>query len=493
MYDKQPTQLPDPPQPPPIITKPKFASQSQLLMEIIAISGECASSNITRIIPAQNYGRKLITALVGDGLIRLVSDGGLRGYRLTPKGKKKLLEANPARFRGVLDGDAETSKVRTGYERRLRLHSLAEVCTLMYNAGIEIFQDTKPKIYLLDEGDPETPLSTPDQSSQPSSQSTAINFEHNKTTKARNLDVPNPHQTKNSHNPTNPTIPKINPAPTNPNLPQITLEDWSPNSPTIIRPTFYLSREQKGKHSNAIRGSRAAGTLLTPTCIYAIYNTGSLVSRWTEAIEQRYKAEMQGYICREMLAHQYKGAVVGGIMIGDELGVLERYLMQVIGNDGGGVSAEQQSNQPKQNPKRPKPHATPKPPRHTNHIRFFTNTYHPFYFITNNQDGESQLKLLCNQNKTITLINTLLRDYNPKDPKYPIEHDALTKDGNPVLFCCLLDIPRLIRFKAGLSLHEKAGVVVAFDFQLEFLGRYLGSDEVEFVKLSLDKVMNWLF
>lgn len=407
---------------PPTLTnpksKPKPKAQGQLLMEIIAISGEYPASNIPRIIPALNYGKKLVSALIGDRLIKLVSSGGLRGYRLTPKGKKKLLTNNPERFSGFLDGTVETNKVRSGYERRLRLRSIAEVCAIMHNVGIEIFQDTKPKIYQF-EAQPQ-PKPKPIQSPI----ALATNF-----TQSR----PKPTQT-------------ISPKKT---LPQITSS------------SFYLSREQKNQSSNAIRGSRAIGTLLTSTDVYAIYNTGSIESKWVIAVEGRYKAEIHHHICRNLLYHQYKGKVAGGIMIGDGFDVLGKYLI-------------------------------PKEKRSTG-FDFLYGTYHPFYYITNDSHGENQLKILCDSTKISKLNSALSRNYLPKDPKHPIEHDAITQNGNPVLFCCLLDIPRLIQFHNGLAFNDMSGVVIALDFQLDMLKRYLGEDKAHFVSLGLDKIMDWLF
>jgi len=91
-----------------------------------------------------------------------------------------------------------------------------------------------------------------------------------------------------------------------------------------------------------------------------------------------------------------------------------------------------------------------------------------------------------------TLKTAMLKGLLPSDSKYPIEHDALTEDGNPVLFCCLLNIPRLVQFKMGTLLHGKPGKIIAFDFQKDMLGRYLG-DGIEFKTLSLEKLMERLY
>jgi len=380
----------------------KTKTQGKVLMEITAVSGEYPSENIHRLILAPSYARKVVSTLIGDNFIKLVSAGGLKGYRLTPRGKKALITDNPARFAGLFSGTAETNKARTGYERRLRLHSLAEVCTLMLGAGVEIFADVKPKVYLPDVSDPP---------SQPSVTGTDGKFSRS-------------------------------------------------SPPSIAAPCFYTSREQKGQGDNAIRGSRATGTLLTPTNVYAVYNTGRLQSRWSEKTEQRFKAQTQDYICRKLLSHQYNGAAVSGIMVGADLETLEKYL-------------------------------TAKEKEQTAY-HFLTKVFGSFYFITNDIFGETQLKLLCDRDRTAGLKTAMQKGLLPPDTKHPIEHDAITEDGNPVLFCCLLDIPRLIRFRNGAALHDKVGKVIAFDFQLDMLGRYLGNT-AEFVGLSFEKFVGRFF
>lgn len=392
-----------------LISKPK--SQAQLLMELTAISGEYPAENIHRIISSRSYAKKLITTLIGDKLLKLVSKGGVRGYRLEIKAKRKLLSENPARFNRYLDGVTDTNKLRSDHLRRLRLHSVAEVYTMMYNTGIHIFKDTKPKVYLLDASD--TYLQAIKESPECK---TPLN--------------------------------KGNPSATGNQLPAIT------------SPCFYSSREQKGEDDNAIRGSRAVGTLLTQTHVYAVYNTGGIESRWRDSVEMRYRADVQDYICRNLFLTQYNGASVRGIMIGKSMEILEKYLV-----------TESKTG--------------------TAH-NFFTKTYQPFYFITNDNYGDAQLKILCDNTGMTTLNTAMLKGLKPADTKYPIEHDALTEDGNPVLFCCLLNIPRLVQFRTGVQLHGKIGKVIAFDFQQDVLARYLGG-MVEFKLLSLEKLMERLY
>ena len=377
-----------------ILSRPK--PQAQLLLELTAISGEYPADNIPRLIPSASYAKKVVTVLTGDKLIKLVNKGGIKGYRLDVRGKKKLLAENRARFDPYLDGAMDTNKLRSDQPRRLRLHSAAEVYTMMLGAGVQIFKDTKPIIYRLD----------------------------------------------TSANPSQSALSQMN------------------NEIAITIPCFYSSREQKGEDDKAIRASRAVGTLLTPTHVYAIYNTGSAESRWHDSVELRYRAEVQSYICRNLLRGQYKGAEVSGILIGEGLEILMKYLVA----DAKTSAAH----------------------------KFATNTYHPFYFITNDDYGKEQLKLLCDYKGMIALKNLMSQRLYPPDPKAAIDHDAITEDGNPVLFCCLMNIPRLVKFKTGLQLHEKVGKVVAFDFQKEVLKQYLG-ETVEHTTFSLEKVMQMIY
>jgi hypothetical protein len=74
-------------------------TQKQLLVEITAISGEYPAENIHRIIPSASYAKKVVTELIGDKSIKLVSKNGLRGYRLEIKAKRQLLAENPTRYK----------------------------------------------------------------------------------------------------------------------------------------------------------------------------------------------------------------------------------------------------------------------------------------------------------------------------------------------------------------------------------------------------------
>jgi hypothetical protein len=326
-----------------------------MLLEMIAISGEYPTEDITRLINAPSYAKKIITKLSGNGLIKTVYKNGVRGYRLTIKAKRQLMAENPARFEGILEGDGDTNKFRSDLPRRLRLHSLARVYTLMLTANIRIFQDDKPMMF----------------------------------------DVPSQSLSEISEN----------------------------NTPIITTPCFYSSREQKGddEKSNSIQGSRAVGTILTHTHAFAVYNTGNSYIAWGEKVEKRYAAEINNNLHRMSRNNQYKGGNVSGILVGENMESLEQY-WAVKKKKGSGLS-------------------------------FLANAYEPFYCITNDKYGKMQLEILCYADVMGCLKQTLSEKFNPSYIGYHIINNALTEDGKPVLFCCLLNIPRLFRFFSGLSRH----------------------------------------
>jgi hypothetical protein len=100
------------------------------------------------------------------------------------------------------------------------------------------------------------------------------------------------------------------------------------DSPVITTPCFYSSREQKGddEKSNAIRGSRAVGTLFTPANAFVVYNTGNSIINWSEKLELRYKGEINYTLLNSKIISGYRPLHVGGIMLGAGMASLAQYL-----------------------------------------------------------------------------------------------------------------------------------------------------------------------
>ena len=111
------------------------------LMELIAISGECSTRVLAHLHLSTSYGEKLITRLKKDGYLRTHYKDGLRGYRLTNKGKKLLLAENPARFSFYLSGSSDTNRPRSDFPRRLRLQQASIAYAMLQGAGVEIYRD----------------------------------------------------------------------------------------------------------------------------------------------------------------------------------------------------------------------------------------------------------------------------------------------------------------------------------------------------------------
>ena len=117
------------------------------LMELIAISGECSPRVLAHLHLSTSYGEKLITRLKKEGCIRTHYKDGLRGYRLTGRGKKLLLGENPARFSFYLSGSSDTNQPRSEYPRRLRLQQASIAYAMLRCAGVEIFRDRKAPLF----------------------------------------------------------------------------------------------------------------------------------------------------------------------------------------------------------------------------------------------------------------------------------------------------------------------------------------------------------
>lgn len=117
------------------------------LMELIAISGECSPRALTHLHLSTSYGEKLTTRLKKEGYIRTHYKDGLRGYRLTSRGKKLLLGENLARFSFYLSGSSDTNRPRSDIPRRLRLQQASIAYAMLQGAGVEIFRDRKAPLF----------------------------------------------------------------------------------------------------------------------------------------------------------------------------------------------------------------------------------------------------------------------------------------------------------------------------------------------------------
>lgn len=224
----------------------------------------------------------------------------------------------------------------------------------------------------------------------------------------------------------------------------------------IEAPVFYNSREIKeaGIETIKIKGSRMIGTLLTCSDIYLIYNSGTNQAKWDYRAEYRAKTLLQIILCQQRISFQYAGCSVSGLLFGNGMELFYQILSCA---DSG-----------------------------TRCFFLLDGTYEHFYYLTNDHYGDVLLKLLCNAEKTAELNRILSLDLHERNYGLSFEHDALDKQGNPVLFGYLLDIPRIHRFLTALSIQERSGILICFDFQKEVLQKVC-SDNVQLQTISFEK------
>ena len=110
-----------------------------LLLTLTALCGEYPIRQISHLPGGSAYLESVVTALRRDGLLRTFSKDGLRGLRLTSSAKRLLLADAPEWFSAYLTGSSEPNKLKSEIPRRLRLHRMAEILTIMHNADIPAF------------------------------------------------------------------------------------------------------------------------------------------------------------------------------------------------------------------------------------------------------------------------------------------------------------------------------------------------------------------
>ena len=214
----------------------------------------------------------------------------------------------------------------------------------------------------------------------------------------------------------------------------------------LIKPAFYSSREIKelGVETVKIRGSRMTGALVCPGGCYVVYNTGGNLIGFDFRAEQRTASLLNYVLCNDRLSHYLSSGQVYGLLTGKGM----EPLVQIL------TSAD------------------------TGERCFFLmdGDYPHFFYFTNDNRGEMLLKLLSNPRKVQMLNRVLAQGLTPKAPGFPMEHDALDLDGNPVLFDYFLDMPRISKFYTALQLQNRTGTLICFDYQGEAIRPIYGQE-----------------
>lgn len=218
-------------------------------------------------------------------------------------------------------------------------------------------------------------------------------------------------------------------------------------------PLFYSSREIKelGDVTTKIRNSRSVGILLSPQCVFAIYNTGDGILKWEYKTEVRLNAFLQHFLQGTPYPDRPK---IHAIMLGDDMGTA----LKLLTSTGG----------------------------YKRSLFMLDTSFEHFHYLPNDPCGETGLRLLTDPDMTAQLNALLLSDLAPRRTDLPVEHDAATNDGSPTLLAYDFDMHRISRFQMGLQVHGIRGNLICFDFQLPVLKEFFTAD-VRFSTIDLNK------
>ena len=215
------------------------------------------------------------------------------------------------------------------------------------------------------------------------------------------------------------------------------------HAPYIDRPVYFSSREVKniGLMANKIRGSRAAGILLTDGDIFVVYNTGASEMKWEYKAEMRMKSFLEIELCLHRLPGQFAGVRQNAILLGKSMDCL----LPLVSVDS------------------------------VNRQRYVLSgeSFPRFHYLTSDHHGEVVLQLLCDPDEKAALDAVLSEDLSDPQPGLVMENDAMDGD-EPVLFGYTCDMPRIKRFDNALHIHNKKGTLYCFDFQEDVLRELCG-------------------
>jgi hypothetical protein len=211
---------------------------------------------------------------------------------------------------------------------------------------------------------------------------------------------------------------------------------------SVTAPVFYNSREIKNcsDEFNKILRARSVGALLTDSKIFIVYNTCGSLMRWSNKSEITIKGFLRHILGIERLPQQYQKDEIRGLMLGDSM----EQAYQLITSTGGLRKRD----------------------------FMLDNTYDYFLYLPNDRNGEIVLRLLCDTEKTEELNSILSQGLNEHNPGMFTVNDAIDENGDPVLFAYDCDMHRIFKFNSGLTIHDRKGTIICFDFQADVLKRY---------------------
>lgn len=215
---------------------------------------------------------------------------------------------------------------------------------------------------------------------------------------------------------------------------------------------YYGSLEFKGL-TDAIKGSRACGIMLSGESGYIIYHTLAQKMRWAKKMER----SMRSFVERECMK---AGALkrIDAVIMGDTI----EFLVELLESDGGIKG----------------------------NLFQVDDIYENYYYIPIIESAKIQVKLLTDKEKQIGLYRFLCGILEqPGTREYQVSAGT-DQTGNPVYFCYELELRHLLRVKQELG-WKKQGTILCFSYQKSILEYYFGK-EVSYREILTEKVMEYL-
>ena len=215
---------------------------------------------------------------------------------------------------------------------------------------------------------------------------------------------------------------------------------------------YYGSLEFKGL-TDAIKGSRACGIMLSGESGYIIYHTLAQKMRWAKKMER----SIRSFVERECMK---AGALkrIDAVIMGDTI----EFLVELLESDGGIKG----------------------------NLFQVDDIYENYYYIPTIESAKIQVKLLTDKEKQIGLYRFLCGILEqPGTCEYQVSAGT-DQTGNPVYFCYELELRHLLRVKQELG-WKKQGTILCFSYQKSILEYYFGK-EVSYREILTEKVMEYL-
>ncbi len=232
--------------------------------------------------------------------------------------------------------------------------------------------------------------------------------------------------------------------------PQLSLSVSSPQTITSDDLYFYTSKELKNADISQrykTEFTRIMGLLFSPGSIYCIYNVNKGLIKWNSQGEGKAQVLVEDIVNQNSIAyHNANFEAVNAIMFGKDM----EPALEILESNGG--------------------------KRDSNGFEMlsFDNTYRNIHYITLDENGTEQIKIMTTPNWRSILKNSIF-DKSLTDFKYSnVDCDAIDNNKYILLFFDG-NIGRLKRFKqASFDSKDKVFEVLCFPWQSHLIKKYMG-------------------